>query len=234
MGYEVDATATPEAGYWLRVGDVHRACRDVEPKPRIYEGTKRLLDLGVAALLLASLAPFLLLVALAVRLHDGGPSLYWQLRVGRRGQVFACPKFRSMRVTAERELQSLVGFNHHAQGVVFKMPQDPRVTRLGRYLRRYSIDELPQLWCVLRGEMSLVGPRPPLVREVQRYEVAHLRRLAVAPGLTCLWQIQGRADLDFERQVELDLEYIQARCLGLDTGILLRTVPAVLGARGAY
>jgi lipopolysaccharide/colanic/teichoic acid biosynthesis glycosyltransferase len=220
-------------GSTVRRAEVECACEATDERP-LYELLKRSLDVGVALLALLAVAPLLALVAAAVKLQDGGPVLFRQLRVGRRGRVFCCPKLRSMRVTAEGELASLVGLNQHAGGVVFKMARDPRVTPLGRWLRKYSIDELPQLWSVLRGDMSLVGPRPPLIAEVERYRGDQLRRLQVRPGLTCLWQVQGRANLDFERQVELDLAYIDQRGLLLDAHILLQTLPAVVLARGAY
>jgi lipopolysaccharide/colanic/teichoic acid biosynthesis glycosyltransferase len=195
---------------------------------------KRAVDVCAAAVLLVALGPLLLLVALAVRLQDGGPALFWQVRVGRHGRPFWFPKFRSMRADAERLKAELLARNDHGDGVTFKMKRDPRVTWVGRVIRKLSVDELPQLWCVLRGEMSLVGPRPPVPQEVVRYTPAQRRRLDVVPGLTCLWQVSGRGDLPFPRQVELDIQYIESQSLWTDVRILLMTVPAVLFGRGAY
>ncbi len=164
-----------------------------------------------------------------------GPALLRQTRIGRDGVPFSLVKLRSMYIDAEARRAALLATNQHgAAGVTFKMRNDPRVTPIGRFLRKSSIDELPQLWNVLRGDMSLVGPRPPLPQEVARYNAAQRRRLAGKPGLTCIWQISGRADLPFERQVELDIEYLRTRSLPKDLLIMLKTVPAVLMARGAY
>ena len=164
-----------------------------------------------------------------------GPVLVWQTRVGRHGRLLRFPKFRSMRVDAEAVKAQLAAANQHgASGVTFKMKRDPRITAVGRLIRKLSIDELPQLWLVLTGDMSLVGPRPPVPSEVERYTVADRRRLDVKPGLTCTWQVSGRSDIPFDRQVELDVEYIQSRSVLVDIGLLARTVPAVLLGRGAY
>jgi len=195
---------------------------------------KRALDVVVAALLLTLLAPLLALVGALIKLTDGGPVLFWQTRVGRWGRTFPFPKFRSMVPDAERRLAALLAQNDHGDGVTFKMRRDPRVTWIGRVIRKLSIDELPQLWCVLKGEMTLVGPRPPVPREVARYTLTERRRLDVTPGLTCIWQVSGRGNLPFPRQVELDVEYIENQSLGLDLQLLLKTVPAVLLGRGAF
>lgn len=199
-----------------------------------YLMAKRALDVAAAAIALLLLAPLFVVVALLIKLQDRGPVIFVQKRVGRRRHEFDFPKFRSMRVDAEAQKASLMSLNEHKCGVVFKIRRDPRVTRVGRFIRKYSIDELPQLWCVLRGDMSLVGPRPPLPSEVRLYTVEQWRRLDVTPGLTCIWQVSGRADLDFLEQVRLDLEYIDHRSLLLDLRILLRTLPAVVSGRGAY
>jgi lipopolysaccharide/colanic/teichoic acid biosynthesis glycosyltransferase len=200
-----------------------------------FERAKRVLDVVAAAALLVLLSPFLAVVALLIKAYDGGPVLFWQVRVGRFGREFWCPKFRSMVVNADRLKDQLLKCNDHGgDGVTFKMKRDPRVTPVGRFIRKTSVDELPQLWCVLRGDMTLVGPRPPVPREVARYTLAERRRLEVTPGLTCLWQIGGRGDLPFPKQVELDVEYIETRSFGTDLGILIRTVPAVALGRGAY
>ena len=199
------------------------------------EAVKRALDLAVAAELLVLLTPLFLAVAVAIKLTDGGPVLFWQTRVGRHGRSLRFPKFRSMRVDAEAVKAQLAAANQHgASGVTFKMKRDPRITAVGRLIRKLSIDELPQLWLVLAGDMSLVGPRPPVPSEVERYTVADRRRLDVKPGLTCTWQVSGRSDIPFDRQVELDVEYIQSRSVLVDIGLLARTVPAVLLGRGAY
>jgi lipopolysaccharide/colanic/teichoic acid biosynthesis glycosyltransferase len=196
---------------------------------------KRAIDLLGAAVLGVLAAPLLLVIAAVIKLQDGGPVLYWQTRVGRRGRCFAFPKLRSMVVNADAQQDALMHRNHHADdSITFKDRDDPRVTRVGRFLRRYSLDELPQLWCIVRGDMSLVGPRPPLPREVDRYSPRDLRRLEVAPGLTCLWQVEGRGDLPFAKQVELDIRYVDRQSLWLDFVLLLRTVPAVLRGKGAY
>jgi exopolysaccharide biosynthesis polyprenyl glycosylphosphotransferase len=195
--------------------------------------TKRALDVGLAGMGLITFAPFWGLIALAIRLDSPGPILFRQERVGRGESRFAVLKFRSMRQDADGVVQELLAQNE-ATGPLFKMRNDPRLTRVGRMLRRWSLDEWPQLVNVLRGEMSLVGPRPPLPREVAQYESWHRRRLEVAPGLTGLWQVSGRSELTFDEMVMLDLYYIENWSLGLDLRILLRTVPAVFRGRGAF
>jgi exopolysaccharide biosynthesis WecB/TagA/CpsF family protein len=196
---------------------------------------KRLIDIGGAAVGLLIAAPLFLVVAATIRATSPGPALLRQTRIGKDGKPFALFKFRSMYVDAEARRAALEQQNQHgADGVTFKLRRDPRVTSVGRLLRRSSIDEMPQLWNVLIGDMSLVGPRPPLAAEVARYLPRQHRRLEAKPGLTCLWQVGGRADLPFERQVDLDIEYLARRNTWLDLVILLRTVPAVLTARGAY
>jgi len=200
-----------------------------------YQGLKRSLDvlLSLAALLVA--APLFALIALMIKLEDGGPIFYWQLRVGKHGRVFRFPKFRSMVMDAEARLAAIRALNQHGgDGVTFKMKDDPRITRVGRILRRFSLDESPQLWCVLRGQMSLVGPRPALPREVARYTIAERRRLDVIPGLTCIWQVSGRSNLAFPIQCKLDAEYIERRSLKTDLVILAATAPAVVTGKGAY
>ncbi len=206
---------------------------------RIQVGTlhavKRTMDIGVVLPALVLLAPLFLLVALCIRLHDGGPVLYWQQRVGRRGREFAFPKFRSMGVDSDAMRAKVAAMNQHgAQGVTFKMKHDPRITPTGRVIRRFSIDELPQLWCVLTGQMTLVGPRPPMPSEVAQYSLRDRERLSVVPGLTCFWQVNGRSEIPFEQQVEMDLDYIHQRSLWTDLKLLFKTIPAVLFGRGAY
>ena len=195
---------------------------------------KRAMDIALSLMALTMLAPMFLLIAALIKLTDRGPVLFWQDRVGKFGKTFRFPKFRSMVVNAEALQQQLDALNQHGAGVTFKMKRDPRITWIGRIIRRASIDELPQLWCVLKGEMSIVGPRPPLVREVARYSISDRRRLEAVPGLTCFWQVQGRSEIPFPRQVELDVDYIENRSLALDVKLIAQTVPAVLTGRGAY
>lgn len=195
---------------------------------------KRGLDLFIAALALLVLSPIMAFVALLIKLTDGGPILYWQTRVGRHGELFQFPKFRSMVVDADRLRAELIAENHHGESITFKMARDPRITPIGAFIRKTSIDELPQLWLVLRGHMSLVGPRPPLPSEVARYDLHARRRLDLRPGLTCLWQVMGRGDLPFEEQLNLDIQYIESQSLRLDLWLLILTIPAVLLGRGAY
>lgn len=197
-------------------------------------GLKRFMDIAVAGLALIILSPVFLVVALAVRLYDGGPALFWQKRVGQWGREFRFPKFRSMVVDSERMREKILRENQHGDSITFKIRRDPRITRPGAIIRKLSLDELPQLWCVLRGEMSLVGPRPPLPAEVARYTPADRRRLDVKPGLTCIWQVSGRSELAFDKQLSLDVQYIDSHSLWLDIALLLKTVPAILSGRGAY
>lgn len=194
---------------------------------------KRLLDLVVATTLFVLLAPVMIASAIAIRLSDGGSVLFRQERVGRDERRFTLLKFRTMVPDAEDRLVEVEDLNeagHH----FFKVREDPRVTDVGRFLRKWSIDETPQLWNVIKGQMSMVGPRPPLPREVAEYEDWHLRRLRVKPGITGIWQVSGRSHVPFEEAVRLDLFYIENWSLGLDLVLLAKTVPAVLGRRGAY
>jgi lipopolysaccharide/colanic/teichoic acid biosynthesis glycosyltransferase len=199
-----------------------------------YETAKRLLDIGVALGALLVLAPLLTVVALAIWLTDRGPVIFSQARVGKDGREFKFYKFRSMVLNAEELKAQFLRENQHGDNRTFKMRRDPRITRIGRVIRRFSIDELPQLYNVLRGDMSLVGPRPAVPNEVKLYTPADRRRLAVTPGLTCIWQVSGRSELPFSKQVELDIEYIAKRSFTFDLVLLARTVPAVLSAKGAY
>ena len=195
---------------------------------------KRLVDIVGAAGLLLLLSPVFALISLLIKLHDGGPVLYVTDRVGKWGKVFPFPKFRSMVVNADKLKDNLLANNQHEQGVTFKIKNDPRVTWIGRIIRKTSLDELPQLWSVLIGDMSLVGPRPPLPREVAEYSLDDRRRLDLPPGITCIWQVSGRADIPFDRQVELDVQYIESQSFWTDFRILLKTVPAVILGKGAY
>ncbi|MFC1432385.1 sugar transferase [Streptacidiphilus sp. N1-3] len=195
---------------------------------------KEVLDRVVAGSLLLLLAPLLAVVALRVRLDSPGPVLFRQLRVGRNGNQFTMFKFRTMREDAEDYREELAHLNENSDGLLFKMKEDPRITRAGSTLRRYSLDELPQLINVLNGDMSLVGPRPPLPEEVSAYTSEVRRRLLVKPGLTGLWQVSGRSDLPWDEAVRLDLGYVENWSMGMDVAILLRTAPAVMRGTGAY
>jgi lipopolysaccharide/colanic/teichoic acid biosynthesis glycosyltransferase len=195
---------------------------------------KRLIDSLVSVVMLIALSPLFAAVAIMIKATDGGPVLFWQVRVGKWGREFPFPKFRSMVTNAEKLKDDLLGQSQHADAKTFKMKKDPRITWIGRIIRKLSIDELPQLWCVLRGDMSLVGPRPPVPREVALYSLSDRRRLDVTPGLTCIWQVSGRGDIPFPQQVELDVEYIHSHSFITDLKILLKTVPAVLFGKGAY
>jgi exopolysaccharide biosynthesis polyprenyl glycosylphosphotransferase len=196
---------------------------------------KRILDVVLASAAIMVLSPVFIIAAWLIRLNDGGPVFFRQKRHGKNGETFFMYKFRSMKVGADAQKATLLAENQHGtDGVTFKMKADPRVTRVGRWLRRTSIDELPQLWNVVLGDMSLVGPRPPVPSEYAKYTDYQKGRLAVTPGITCLWQINGRAEIPFEGQVELDIEYVARRSLLLDLKILILTVPAVVSGRGAY
>ncbi len=215
---------------------VSSAQRYVLPRkrtPRIDSALRRLLDVAVSLTVLLLLLPVLALIALLIKLGSPGPVLFIQKRVGRDGREFPVFKFRSMYTDAEHRLELLLAENERS-GPVFKMRQDPRITRIGRVLRRGSLDEFPQLINVLRGEMSLVGPRPAIPREVALYTPMQRGRLSVTPGLTGLWQVSGRANLSFEESIALDLEYIERQSFGLNLILLARTVPAVLTGHGAY
>ncbi|MCL6634016.1 MAG: sugar transferase [Alicyclobacillus herbarius] len=193
---------------------------------------KRATDILISGIALVLASPIMAGVALAIWLDDRGPIIYSQTRVGLHGRRFKMHKFRSMRVDADKIKQQLMHLNEMS-GPVFKIRDDPRVTRVGRFLRKTSLDELPQLWDVLVGNMSLVGPRPPLPDEVEQYDAYHRRRLSVKPGITCIWQVSGRNDIDFEQWVNLDLEYIDTWSYIQDWRILFKTIPAVLKRDGA-
>jgi len=199
-----------------------------------YETTKRLVDLGASLLSILVLSPLLVAIALAIKLSDFGPILFVQTRIGKNGKPFRFYKFRSMVINAEELKDRLMALNHHDDQRTFKMAEDPRITWVGRLIRRASLDELPQLFHILLGDMTLVGPRPPLPQEVALYSARDRRRLEVRPGLTCIWQVSGRANLPFREQVRLDIEYIERRNLLLDFKLLALTVPAVVTGRGAY
>jgi len=193
---------------------------------------KRLMDLSLAVFMLLLLSPLLLVLALLIRLTSAGPVIYRQTRCGLAGRKFTVYKFRSMRADADLHKEELEALNE-MDGPVFKIRDDPRCTPVGRFMRRFSLDELPQLVNIIKGDMSFVGPRPPLPEEVEKYERWQRRRLRMVPGLTCLWALAGRNQLSFRRWMELDLEYIDNWSLTLDAKIFLRTIPIVLLGRGA-
>jgi exopolysaccharide biosynthesis polyprenyl glycosylphosphotransferase len=193
---------------------------------------KRGMDVACSGLGIVLLFPLLALVAVMIKATSPGPVIFKQERMGLNGRRFRCLKFRTMIPDAEKHLAELRHLNE-VDGPVFKIKRDPRITRVGAFLRKASVDELPQLWNVLRGDMSLVGPRPPIPAEVEKYERWQRRRLSMRPGITCLWQISGRSNLDFDRWMKLDLNYIDNWSLALDLVILLKTIPAVLTTRGA-
>jgi exopolysaccharide biosynthesis polyprenyl glycosylphosphotransferase len=197
------------------------------------DALKRAFDILVSAITLLLLAPLFTVIALAVWLEDGGPIFFAQTRVGRFGRHFKMYKIRSMCLNAEEKLKELLTNNQHKEGITFKLKDDPRITRVGRWLRKYSLDELPQFFNVLIGDMSLVGPRPPVPREVAQYTLADRRRLAAKPGITCIWQISGRSEIDFSDQVKLDVAYIETQTFWADLKILAMTFPAVISGKGA-
>lgn len=196
---------------------------------------KRGVDIVVVTIALLILSPLFLFLALMIKLTDGGSVFFVQKRVGYMGKLFPLLKFRSMVVNADKIKAQISASNQHgSDAITFKMKRDPRVTWIGAIMRRLSLDELPQLVNILRGEMSIVGPRPAIEAEVARYNPRQLQRLEAMPGLTCIWQVSGRADIPFERQAEMDIEYIEKRNILFDLWLMVRTVPAVLSARGAY
>lgn len=224
-----ETTTTQNASASLPLVDREELLR----KDRGYWRLRRLQDVVLSAAALLVLWPFMLLVCLFIVIDSPGASpIYSQTRVGRDGRLFTFYKFRSMRPNAEKELNSLLPYNE-MQGPTFKIKNDPRITRFGRFIRRTSIDELPQLWNVLKGEMSIVGPRPGLPREVEQYNEYAMQRLLVTPGLTCYWQIRpNKNDMSFEEWVELDVQYINERSFLTDWKIIFSTVGAVLGMFG--
>jgi exopolysaccharide biosynthesis polyprenyl glycosylphosphotransferase len=195
---------------------------------------KRMMDIFISLLSIILLSPLMIGVSIAIKMESKGPVIFKQTRVGKNGRHFLFYKFRSMRQDAEVKKQELLNQNESKDGVIFKMKEDPRITRIGKFIRRYSIDELPQLFNVLEGSMSLVGPRPPLPDEVKEYTLEDRKRLHIKPGITCIWQVSGRSDIPFKQQVGLDEEYIKNRGFIRDIVILLKTIPAVLTGRGAY
>jgi exopolysaccharide biosynthesis polyprenyl glycosylphosphotransferase len=221
--------ARPEHEAAVSDGYIHYL--SVRSKP-IQQRVKRAIDLLASATALLLLSPLMTTVAVLIKLTSRGPLLFRQERVGLHGQIFHMLKFRSMVSNAEELKNRLMALNEQ-KGPVFKMARDPRITRVGRFIRKYSIDELPQLINVLRGEMSLVGPRPPIPSEVAKYEAWQRRRLSVRPGLTCVWQVSGRNEISFEEWMYLDMQYIDHWSLAQDIQLIIRTVPVVLTGRGA-
>lgn len=199
----------------------------------VYRFFKRMLDIVASVIGLIVLSPVFLIVSLAIKAEDRGPIFYSQVRLGKGQRPFKMYKFRSMIVDADKKLEKLLEQNE-VEGAMFKMKEDPRITKVGRFTRKHSLDELPQLWNVLIGEMSLVGPRPPLEREVADYSEYDKQRLIVKPGCTGFWQVTARNDVDFEGMVRLDLEYIERSGILFDIGILFRTVAIVFKPNGAY
>jgi exopolysaccharide biosynthesis polyprenyl glycosylphosphotransferase len=193
---------------------------------------KRLFDILFSSAVLVALLPIMLVIAIAVKLDSPGPVLYWSERIGKKGHVFRCIKFRTMVRDAEKRRASMMDMNER-DGVLFKITNDPRITRVGYFLRKYSLDELPQFFNVLRGDMSVVGPRPPIASEVKEYKLSHLRRLDVTPGITGLWQVQGRQDPSFASYVSLDMTYIDNWSIWLDFKIIMRTIGVVFAGTGS-
>lgn len=200
----------------------------------VYLVVKRVIDIvgGLAGLVV--LSPFMALSAVLIKLTDRGPVTYTHTRVGMNGREFTCYKFRTMVCGADAMKDEMGDMNHHEDHRTFKMRYDPRVTRVGNWLRASSFDESLQLWNVVKGEMSLVGPRPPVPGEVANYSLDDMRRLEVKPGLTCIWQVSGRSNLPFPEQLQLDIEYMERRNLWFDTKLIFKTIPAVISADGAF
>jgi exopolysaccharide biosynthesis polyprenyl glycosylphosphotransferase len=221
--------ARPEQRHAVADGYLHFATHAPAPHQM---AIKRLFDIVSSAAALVVLSPLLLGVAVAIKLTSRGPIFFKQKRVGLHGKPFNMLKFRSMVVNAE-ELKAKLEAHNEQTGPVFKMKNDPRITGIGRFIRKYSIDELPQLLNVLRGEMSVVGPRPPIPKEVEKYAAWQRRRLSVRPGLTCIWQVSGRNQITFEEWMYLDMQYIDNWTLLTDLSLILKTVPVVITGRGA-
>jgi lipopolysaccharide/colanic/teichoic acid biosynthesis glycosyltransferase len=205
----------------------------VPPECRLYKPFKRFIDIVGSLFGLTLLLPLFPFLVLLIKLDSKGPLFFKQTRVGLDGRLFQCYKFRSMVVSAEALKDDLADLNE-ASGAAFKIQNDPRITSVGKFIRRSSLDEFPQLWNILKGDMSIVGPRPQIPSEVSQYTSQQARRLLVKPGLTCLWQVSGRSELNFEEWMAMDLIYVRRRCLKFDLYILARTIPAVTERKGAY
>ena len=204
-----------------------------ENRKRIYEISKRAIDIIGAGSGLLLLSPVIAIVACAVKFTSKGPIFFSQKRVGKNGQLFDMYKFRSMVVNAE-ELKEKLAHQNEMSGPMFKMKDDPRVTKVGKFIRKTSLDELPQLWNVLKGDMSLVGPRPSLPKEVKQFEKWMYKRLTVKPGLTCYWQVSGRNNIDFEDWMKLDISYVEDRNLWIDIKLIFKTVGVLFGDKNAH
>lgn len=195
---------------------------------------KRSLDLCISSSALLVLSPLFLATIIAIKVESPGAAFFSQTRVGKNGKTFTMWKFRSMFIDAEARKAELERDNEMSGGVLFKMKNDPRITRIGRFIRKFSIDELPQIWNVLCGDMSIVGPRPAIPSEVEQYSMQDRQRLRLKPGITCIWQVSGRSDIPFKKQVELDRRYISQTSLFTDILLILKTIPAVIFAKGSY
>jgi lipopolysaccharide/colanic/teichoic acid biosynthesis glycosyltransferase len=211
-----------------------RVAQSAPRSERVYRVISRVLDVVVASIVLLFAAPIILAAALAIKLTSRGPVFFRQARAGRNGDPFAMYKLRSMYLGADDDKELFRKFNHLPTGPCFKMKNDPRVTPVGRWIRRASIDELPQLWNVLRGDMALVGPRPLPLDEARTDTIEQRLRLTVKPGITCLWQVSGRTEIPYDEWLALDVWYIRNRSIWLDLQILVKTIPAVFSGRGAY
>ena len=230
----VKEEVTTRAGRVLDAGVSTAAPVPIEIRQSsMYDLGKRIFDLAAGSLILLLLLPIIPLIAIMIKLDSPGPVFFKQERVGKNGRVFKFFKFRSMYREAERRRGEVESLNEQ-EGPVFKARLDPRVTVVGGFLRRSSLDEIPQIFNVLRGEMSIVGPRPHLPAEVKKYQPWHRKRLEVTPGITCLWQISGRSHVNFNEWMRLDVEYLRLRSFKTDLAIFLKTVPAVIARKGAY
>lgn len=227
----ISAPATSQQREWLQT--IRERYNNVPECVVPYEHTKRLFDIVVSSTLLFLLFPLFLILSMLVSLSSPGPVFYKSIRMGLHGRPFEFLKFRSMMVDSDTLVLNLKSANEK-EGPIFKIRKDPRTTKIGRWMRKFSLDELPQLWNVFLGEMSLVGPRPPLPQEVVEYPERYLARLTVQPGITCYWQISGRSDLTFEEWMELDLKYIKDMNFWTDFKILCKTPLAVITGKGAY
>lgn len=213
--------------------EIRRLIRSEAPASVVQRLMKRLLDFSGSLIGIVLLSPFFFLLALAIKLDSPGPVIFAQTRVGKNGRLFKFYKFRSMVTNAEQLKKHLLTRNE-SDGPAFKMKHDPRVTRLGRIIRKTSLDELPQLWNVVRGDMSLVGPRPALPDEVEKWKPWQHKRLAVEQGCTCIWQVSGRSDVNFDQWMSMDIQYVKTWSLRLDLSIIIRTVLVMLTGKGAY
>jgi exopolysaccharide biosynthesis polyprenyl glycosylphosphotransferase len=234
---EISKTIQVQAGnpigkWWLGVS-LQLALLHFSVRTALDSHAKRVFDVLICLIAIPLAIPLMVLTAIAIRIDSPGQIFFKQKRVGKWGKPFSCYKFRSMYEDAEARKAELAALNE-ADEVIFKIKNDPRVTRVGRIIRKLSIDELPQIFNVLKGEMSFVGPRPPVPHEVEQYAVEHFRRLEAVPGITGLQQVSGRSTLSFRRWVELDVEYIETQSLTKDVNILVKTIPTVISRKGAY